>query len=65
MRLIALIEQTEVIGRILRHLGEPTDVPARAPAPPLLAASDQGLAGDETPGLAYGRKPAPDYEEPC
>ena len=36
MRLIALIEQTEVIRRILRHLGEPADVPAPARAPPPL-----------------------------
>ena len=46
MRLIALIEQAEVIRRILRHLGEPSEVPPPAPArpPPLLAAGDQGLA---------------------
>ena len=42
MRLIALLEETEVIRRILRHLGEPTDVPARAP--PLIAAG-----GDDAP----------------
>ena len=67
MRLIALIERADVIRRILRHLGELTEVPAPAAAraPPLFAASDQGLAGDETPGLAYDREPPPDYDEPC
>ena len=67
MRLIALIEQPEVIRRILRHLGEPTEVPppATARAPPLLAAGDEGLAHDDAPGLAYDREPAPDYDDPC
>ena len=39
MRLIALIEQPEVIRRILRHLGHPLEVPAPAPArvPPFAA----------------------------
>ena len=32
LRLIALIEQPAVIGRILRHLGEPTGVPPPWPA---------------------------------
>lgn len=32
MRLIALIEQADVIRRILRHLGLPTEVPEPAPA---------------------------------
>lgn len=32
MRLIALIEQLEIIRRILRDLGHPIDVPAPAPA---------------------------------
>jgi hypothetical protein len=41
LRLIALIEETAVIGRILRHLGLPTDLPVARPAraPPLLAAA--------------------------
>jgi predicted RNA-binding Zn-ribbon protein involved in translation (DUF1610 family) len=46
MRLIALVEQAEVIRRILRHLGEPTEAPAPAPArapPPL----DVARAGPE------------------
>ena len=43
LRLIALIEAAAVIGRILRHLGLPTDLPVARPAraPPLLA-----VAGD-------------------
>ena len=32
MRLSALIEQADVMRRILRHLGKPTDVPTPAPA---------------------------------
>ena len=32
LRLIALIEETAVIGRILRHLGVPTEIPAPRPA---------------------------------
>jgi hypothetical protein len=63
MRLIALLEETEVIRRILRHLGEPTDVPARAP--PLIAAGGEGLGADDTPGLTYDREPPPNYDEPC
>jgi hypothetical protein len=37
LRLIALIEEAPVIGRILRHLGLPTEIPAPCPAraPPL------------------------------
>ena len=37
MRLVATIEQREVIERILRHLGLPTELPAPRPAraPPL------------------------------
>ena len=67
MRLIALLEQAEVIRRILRHLGEPTEVPPPAPAraPPLLGAGYQSLAADDAPGLAYEREPAPNYDEPC
>ena len=38
LRLIALIEETSVIERILRHLHRPTEVPAPRPgrAPPRL-----------------------------
>jgi hypothetical protein len=32
MRLIALIEEAAVIGRILRHLGLPCEIPAPCPA---------------------------------
>jgi hypothetical protein len=41
LRLIALIEEAAVIGRILRHLGLPTDLPVArsARAPPLFAAA--------------------------
>ena len=37
LRLIALIEEATVIGRILRHLSVPTEIPTRCPAraPPL------------------------------
>jgi hypothetical protein len=34
LRLVALIEETSVVQRILRHLGLPTDVPAPRPARP-------------------------------
>jgi hypothetical protein len=39
LRLIALIEEAAVIGRILRHLGLPTEIPVPRPAraPPLPA----------------------------
>jgi len=51
LRLIALIEAAAVIGRILRHLGLPTDLrPARAP--PLLAvAGDAPVDLDESAPL--------------
>ena len=65
MRRIALIEQAEVIRRILRHLGEPTDVPAPARAPPLIAAGGEGLGADDAPGLTYDRERPPNYDEPC
>jgi hypothetical protein len=40
LRLIALIEEAAVIGRILRHLGLPTEIPSPRPAraPPLTVA---------------------------
>ena len=34
LELIALIEDPKVVGRILRHLGVPTEVPAARPARP-------------------------------
>jgi hypothetical protein len=37
---VALIDQTSVIQRILRHLGLPTDVPDPRPARPPPAAVD-------------------------
>jgi hypothetical protein len=42
LRLIALIEQAAVIGRILAHLDLPTALPVARPAraPPLFAALD-------------------------
>jgi hypothetical protein len=48
LRLIALIEEAAVIGRILRHLGLPTDLPMARPAraPPLFAAEGNAQADD-------------------
>lgn len=42
LRLIALIEEPAVVGRILRHLGLPVDLPVARPAraPPLLAVAE-------------------------
>jgi hypothetical protein len=52
MRLIALIEQPEVIRRILRHLGQPLDVPPPAPAraPPF---PDDADAASSAVGLPF------------
>ena len=66
MRLIAVIEQPEVLRRILRHLGHPLEVPPPAPARAPLFSDDAGGASwalrlpfaDEA-----GRVPA--EEEPC
>jgi len=58
LRLIALLEEAAVIGRILRHLGLPTDVPVarRARAPPLLAvAGDAEVDVDES--ALWGERP--------
>ena len=63
MRLIALIEQAAVIRRILRHLGQPTEVPA--PAPPLIATGREKPGADDGPGVVYDREPQPNYDEPC
>ena len=51
LRLIALIEEAAVIGRILRHLGLPTEVPSPRPAraPPLpLGTPDRTGWDDDT-----------------
>ena len=44
LRLIALIEQAEVIRRILRHLGLPDEIPRARPAraPPARALFEDG-----------------------
>jgi hypothetical protein len=49
LRLVALIEEAAVIGRILRHLGLPVDLPvARAVrAPPLFAVSGEAQVPDD------------------
>ena len=49
LRLIALIEEAAVIGRILRHLGVPTEIPAPRPAraPPLLGVPDAADRDDD------------------
>src|SRR3989304_4644891 len=51
LRLIALIEEAAVIGRILRHLGVPTEIPVPCPArapPPRVGAPDQAGWDDDT-----------------
>ena len=57
LRLIALIEEAAVIGRILRHLGLPTEVPTPRPAraPPLCASTpDQAGWDDDSSVFAPG-----------
>ena len=54
LRVIALIEEAAVIGRILRHLGVPAEIPAPRPAraPPLPAgAPDQAGWDDDASGF--------------
>jgi hypothetical protein len=53
LRLIALIEEAAVIGRILRHLGVPTEIPAPRPAraPPILAGARDLDAWDDDPSV--------------
>jgi len=48
LRLIALIEEAAVIGRILRHLGMPTEIPPPRPAraPPLRVGAPAGAGWD-------------------
>jgi hypothetical protein len=46
MRLVALIEEAVVVGRILRHLRLPTEVPSPHPArAPPLPLEPSGLSG--------------------
>ena len=51
LRLIALIEEAAVIGRILRHLGVPTEIPAPRPAraPPLCVGAPDHAGWDDAP----------------
>jgi hypothetical protein len=68
MRLIALIEQADVIRRILGHLGLPTDVPGPAPAraPPRVYDAEDG--GDGVLGgidPACGRTFESAIDDPC
>ena len=53
LRLIALIEEAAVIGRILRHLGVPTEIPAPRPAraPTLPAATFDQTGWDDDPSV--------------
>jgi hypothetical protein len=53
LRLIALIEEAAVIGRILRHLGVPTEIPAPRPAraPPLRVGVREADAWDDDPSV--------------
>jgi hypothetical protein len=48
LRLVALIEEAAVIGRILAHLGLPTDLPAAGPAraPFLFVAAGEARADE-------------------
>jgi hypothetical protein len=68
MRLIALIEQADVIRRILRHLGLPPDVPEPAPArapPRVYDRDDRG--GDVVSGIDVDarRTSEPAIDDPC
>jgi hypothetical protein len=53
LRLIALIEEAAVIGRILRHLGVPTEIPAARPAraPPLCVGTPHRAGWDDDPSV--------------
>jgi hypothetical protein len=66
MRLVALIEQPEVIRRIFRHLGQPLEVPPPAPAraPPC---SDDADDVSSALGLPFVDQAewTPAEEEPC
>jgi hypothetical protein len=47
MRLLAVLIEGDEVGRYLRGIGEPTELPAQAPAPPLrgFACTPQACAG--------------------
>lgn len=68
MRLIALIDQADVIRRILGHLGLPTDVPEPAPAraPPCVDERD-GSGDDVVNGIDVdvGLSCEPAIDDPC
>jgi hypothetical protein len=53
LRLIAPIEEAAVIGRILRHLDVPTEIPAPRPAraPPLCLGVRDADAWDDDPAV--------------
>jgi hypothetical protein len=53
LRLIALIEEVAVIGRILRHLGVPPEIPAPRPAraPPLPAGVSNQAGWNDDPSV--------------
>ena len=53
LRLIALIKEAAVIGRILRHLGVPTEIPAPRPAraPPFLPRTPDQTGWDDDPSV--------------
>jgi hypothetical protein len=63
MRILAVIEQPEVIAKILTHLGLPARAPPPSPLPrDLLSAFDQEAAGEGFqlwPGPGCGERPAP------
>lgn len=68
MRLIALIEHPDIVRRILRHLGEATEVPAPAPArpPPLDREDADGpTAWSEEPDAVSRGFLEPAADDPC
>ena len=68
MRLIAVMEQADVVRRVLRHLGEPTDVPAPAPAraSPLARDCDDDAARWHAEFDVVGRRfVEPVIDDPC
>ncbi len=68
MRLIALIEQPDVVRRILRHLGEATEIPPPTPArPPPQACEDADgpTAWSEEPHAVSRGFLEPAADDPC